>query len=131
MKGSGGLGAIYPAMANSLWPFVVSAIRSMIPLVQKAMQEIESLKSTTRVYVNEQCVDALHLATLPLPHLGHGIAHQCLDRNRDAAGPSVAPKARRTWLSRQTKTVGIGFFLLLVRSREDGIFSLKMNFIRM
>ncbi len=61
IQGSGGLGAIYPAMANS-----VVALRCLgrdvnDPLVVKALREIEELEVYDTVSENGERVEALHL----------------------------------------------------------------------
>lgn len=44
MQGDGGLGAIYPAMANSIFALMALGYPASHPLVQKALREIEALE---------------------------------------------------------------------------------------
>ena len=87
MKGSGGLGAIYPAMANSVDGVALSRLsESMILWCVKAMQEIEDLEVHDTVYVEWAMCRCDALTALPLSHMGHRTAHQCLVGSRHAAG---------------------------------------------
>ena len=47
MQGDGGLGAIYPAMANSIFALMALGYPASHPLVQKALREIEALEIDT------------------------------------------------------------------------------------
>ena len=47
MQGDGGLGAIYPAMANSLFALMALGYPVSHPLIQKALREIEALEIDT------------------------------------------------------------------------------------
>ena len=107
IKGSGGLGAIYPAMANSIVALRCLGYQVDDPLVRKALQEIESLEVYDMVSIGDQRRRGPASSALPLSHLGYGIAHERLYRNRDAAGPPIPPERGAAYLvSRQTKTVG-------------------------
>ncbi|MEK7235512.1 MAG: prenyltransferase/squalene oxidase repeat-containing protein, partial [Nitrospirota bacterium] len=61
IKGSGGLGAIYPAMANSIVALRCLGYQVDDPLVRKAFQEIEALEVYDTVSIGDQRVEALHL----------------------------------------------------------------------
>ena len=61
IKGSGGLGAIYPAIANSIVALRCLAYQVDDPLVQKALHEIELLEVYDTVSIGDQRVEALHL----------------------------------------------------------------------
>ena len=105
MKGSGGLGAIYPAMANSVVALHCLGYQNDDPLVVKAMQEIEDLEVHDRVYVNGQCVDAMHLQPCQSPVWDTSLLINALS---EAGMPQDHPALQKaaTWLlSKQTKTV--------------------------
>ena len=105
MKGSGGLGAIYPAMANSVMALHCLGYQNDDSLVVKAMQEIEDLEVHDRVYVNGQCVDAMHLQPCHSPIWDTALLINALS---DAGMPQDHPALQKaaTWLlSKQTKTV--------------------------
>ena len=95
IKGSGGLGAIYPAMANSIVALRCLGYQVDDPLVRKALHEIESLEVYDMVSIGEQRVESTASSALPLSNLGYGIAHERPHRNRDAAGPSISPEGGR------------------------------------
>ena len=80
MKGSGGLGAIYPAMANSVMALHCLGYKHDDPLVVKAMREIEELEIHDTVMDNGN-VGCHAPAALPFSDLGYRVAHQCLDRS--------------------------------------------------
>ncbi|RPH75095.1 MAG: squalene--hopene cyclase, partial [Nitrospiraceae bacterium] len=61
LKGSGGLGAIYPAMANAIVALRCLGYQVDDPLVQKALHEIELLEVYDTVPIGEQRVETLHL----------------------------------------------------------------------
>ena len=61
LKGSGGLGAIYPAMANSIVALRCLGYQVDDPLVRKALHEIESLEVHDTVSIGDQRVEVLHL----------------------------------------------------------------------
>ena len=105
MKGSGGLGAIYPAMANSVMALHCLGYQNDDSLVVKAMQEIEDLEVHDRVYVNGQCVDAMHLQPCHSPIWDTALLINALS---EAGMPQDHPALQKaaTWLlSKQTKTV--------------------------
>lgn len=61
IKGSGGLGAIYPAMANSIMALQCMGYQADDPLVRKALREIEDLEIYDTVPIGDQRVEAMHL----------------------------------------------------------------------
>ena len=74
-------------------------------LVVKAMQEIEDLEVHDRVYVNGQCVDAMHLQPCHSPIWDTALLINALS---EAGMPQDHPALQKaaTWLlSKQTKTV--------------------------
>ena len=106
MKGSGGLGAIYPAMANSVMALNCLGYKNDDPLVVKAMREIEELEIHDTVMDNGQCVDALHLQPCHSPIWDTALLINALS---EAGMPQDHPALQKaaTWLlSKQTKTVG-------------------------
>jgi len=61
IKGTGGLGAIYPAMANSIMALQCLGYDADDPLVVKALREIEELEVYDSVQVDDQRLPTLHL----------------------------------------------------------------------
>src|SRR5512147_3190116 len=61
LKGSGGLGAIYPAMANSIMALQCLGYSADDPLVVKALQEIEDLEVYDSVQLDGRRVSTVHL----------------------------------------------------------------------
>jgi squalene-hopene/tetraprenyl-beta-curcumene cyclase len=61
LKGTGGLGAIYPAMANSVVALRCLGYGVDDPLVKKALGEIEELEVRDTVQVDGRRVEAMHL----------------------------------------------------------------------
>ncbi|MEE8494794.1 MAG: squalene--hopene cyclase [Nitrospirales bacterium] len=61
MKGSGGLGAIYPAMANSIIALRCLGYDADHPLVVKALQEIEDLEVYDSADETPELADTMHL----------------------------------------------------------------------
>ncbi|HNL90604.1 MAG TPA: squalene--hopene cyclase, partial [Nitrospira sp.] len=106
MKGSGGLGAIYPAMANSVMALHCLGYKHDDPLVVKAMREIEELEIHDTVMDNGQCVDAMHLQPCHSPIWDTALLINALI---EAGMPQDHPALQKasTWLlSKQTTTVG-------------------------
>ena len=98
MQGNGGLGAIYPAMANSVLALHALGYGTDHPLISKAMSEIEELEVETE--------DMLHLQPCFSP-----IWDTCLLTNTlvESGLPPTHPallKAGHWMLSQQTKKVG-------------------------
>lgn len=106
MKGSGGLGAIYPAMANSVVALHCLGYKHDDPLVVKAMREIEELEIHDTVFENGQCVDAMHLQPCHSPIWDTSLLINALS---EAGMPQDHPALQKAaaWLvSKQTTTVG-------------------------
>jgi squalene-hopene/tetraprenyl-beta-curcumene cyclase len=106
LKGSGGLGAIYPAMANSVLALRCLGYELDDPLVVKALQEIEELEVYEDVRLDGQQVPALHLQPCFSPIWDTALLVNALI---EAGLPQDHPallKAGAYLLSRQTKTVG-------------------------
>ena len=105
LKGSGGLGAIYPAMANSIIALRCLGYDADDPLVVKALREVEDLE----VYGSSH--DGQDVATLHLQPCFSPIWDTSLLMNAliEAGLPQNHPalqKAGDYLMSRQTKTVG-------------------------
>jgi squalene-hopene/tetraprenyl-beta-curcumene cyclase len=106
LKGSGGLGAIYPAMANSIMALQCLGYQVDDPLVRKALQEIEDLEIYDTVSIGDQRVDALHLQPCHSPIWDTSLLMNALV---EAGMPQDHPALQRGaayLMSRQTKTVG-------------------------
>lgn len=61
MEGDGGIGAIYPAKANSVFALCALGYPTTHPLIAKALREIEALEIETSVTEHGQSVDRLHM----------------------------------------------------------------------
>jgi len=98
MKGSGGLGAIYPAMANSVLALTALGYPMDHPLVTKALREIDELK------VEDE--DSLHLQPCfsPVWDTANTII-ALVDSGLDPSHPALQ-RAARWLLSQQIDTVG-------------------------
>ncbi|MBI3988713.1 MAG: squalene--hopene cyclase [candidate division NC10 bacterium] len=98
MRGSGGLGAIYPAMANSVWALVALGYPMDHPLVAKALREIDEL------IVEDD--DSLHPQPCFSPVWDTANAIIALvDSGLDPSHP-LLQRAARWLLSQQIATVG-------------------------
>lgn len=106
MKGSGGLGAIYPAMANSVMALHCLGYKHDDPLVVKAMREIEELEIHDTVMENGQCVDAMHLQPCHSPIWDTALLINALVEAGMPQDHPVLQKASNWLLSKQTTTVG-------------------------
>lgn len=106
LKGSGGLGAIYPAMANSIMALQCLGYEADDPLITKALHEIEALEVYDTVTLGGQRAPALHLQPCFSPIWDTALLINALV---EAGVPSDHPallKAGAYLMSRQTKTVG-------------------------
>ncbi|RMH06709.1 MAG: squalene--hopene cyclase [Nitrospirae bacterium] len=106
MRGEGGLGAIYPAMANSIFALWALGYPADHPLMQKALREIEALEIEVPGSSDGRRPATLHLQPCHSPvwdtaltinafvEQGYPLSHPALQR-------------AQTWLrSRQTRSVG-------------------------
>lgn len=105
MDGEGGLGAIYPAMANSIFALRAMGYSTDHPLVQKALREIEALE----IYSNPGNTPTpamLHLQPCHSPVWDTALTMNALiERGLDLDHPSM--RRADTWLrSRQCQKVG-------------------------
>jgi len=106
LNGSGGLGAIYPAMANS-----ILALRSLgygvdHPLITKALREIEALEVYDSVQTAQGKIDALHLQPCVSPIWDTALF---INAGLEAGLPQNHPALVKggAWLiSKQTQKVG-------------------------
>ena len=106
IKGSGGLGAIYPAMANSIVALQCLGYQVDDPLIQKALREIEDLEVYDSVGVGDQRVEAMHLQPCHSPIWDTSLLMNALvEVGMPQDHPSLQ-KACAYLMSRQTTTVG-------------------------
>ncbi len=110
VKGSGGLGAIYPAMANSIMALQCMGYQVDDPLVQKALREIEDLEVYDAVSVGDQRVEALHLQPCHSPIWDTALLMNALIEAGMTPDHPALQKGGTYLLSRQTKTVGDWIF---------------------
>ncbi len=106
IKGSGGLGAIYPAMANSIVALHCLGYHVDDPLVRKALREIEDLEVYDTVLLDERRVDALHLQPCHSPIWDTSLLMNALI---EAGMPQDHPSLQKACvylMSRQTNIVG-------------------------
>jgi squalene-hopene/tetraprenyl-beta-curcumene cyclase len=106
IKGSGGLGAIYPAIANSIVALRCLAYQVDDPLVQKALHEIELLEVYDTVSIGDQRVEALHLQPCHSPIWDTALLMNALIETGMPEDHPSLQKAAAYLVSRQTKTVG-------------------------
>ena len=106
IKGSGGLGAIYPAMANSIVALRCLGYQVDDPLVQKSLREIELLEVYSPVSIGDQRVEALHLQPCHSPIWDTALLMNALIETGLPQDHPAMQKAGEYLVSRQTKTVG-------------------------
>jgi squalene-hopene/tetraprenyl-beta-curcumene cyclase len=106
IKGSGGLGAIYPAMANSIVALRCLGYQVDDPLVRKALHEIEELEIYDTVTVGDQRVEAMHLQPCHSPVWDTSLLMNALIEGGMAPDHPSLQRACSYLMSRQTKTVG-------------------------
>jgi squalene-hopene/tetraprenyl-beta-curcumene cyclase len=106
IKGSGGLGAIYPAMANSIVALRCLGYQVDDPLIQKALREIEELEIHDTATVEEQRVEAMHLQPCHSPIWDTSLLMNALIESGMATDQLPLQRAARYLISRQTRTVG-------------------------
>jgi squalene-hopene/tetraprenyl-beta-curcumene cyclase len=106
IKGSGGLGAIYPAMANSVMALRCLGYEMDDPLVQKAMREIEELEIHDPVMLDGQRVPSMHLQPCHSPIWDTALLMNALIEAGMPPDHPALVKGGAYLLSRQTKTVG-------------------------
>ncbi|MBA5865805.1 MAG: squalene--hopene cyclase [Nitrospira sp. CR1.3] len=106
IKGSGGLGAIYPAMANSIVALRCLGYQVDDPLVRKALHEIEELEIFDTVTVGDQRVEAMHLQPCHSPIWDTSLLMNALIEGGMAPDHPSLQRACSYLMSHQTKTVG-------------------------
>jgi len=106
IKGSGGLGAIYPAMANSIVALRCLGYQVDDPLVQKALREIEDLEVYDSIGSGEQRVETMHLQPCHSPIWDTSVLMNALVEAGMAQDHPSLQKACTYLVSRQTRTVG-------------------------
>ncbi len=106
MQGEGGLGAIYPAMANSVFALMALGYPVSHPLVQKAMREIEALEIATPDSADGQTPETLHLQPCHSPVWDTALSMNALIE-RGLSVDHAALNRAAAWLrSCQTRKVG-------------------------
>ncbi len=106
MRGEGGLGAIYPAMANAVLALVALGYPVSHPLVHKALKAIEALEIDTPGSADGQTPGTLHLQPCHSPVWDTALSMQALIE-RGLPGDHAALRRAASWLrSRQTRRVG-------------------------
>ncbi len=104
MQGDGGLGAIYPAMANSIFALMALGYPSSHPLIRKALREIEALEIDTPASADGP--STLHLQPCHSPIWDTALTINALVE-RGLPPDHEALARASSWLrSRQTRTVG-------------------------
>jgi squalene-hopene/tetraprenyl-beta-curcumene cyclase len=106
MKGSGGLGAIYPAMANSVVALRCLGYPVDHPLVVKALREIEALEVHDRVAVDEGEVAGMHLQPCFSPSWDTSLLMNAMIESGIAQDHPSLLKAAEWLLTCQTTEVG-------------------------
>ncbi len=106
LNGTGGLGAIYPAMANSIMALQCLGYDADDPLVKKALREIEDLEVYDSVSLDGQEVSAVHLQPCFSPIWDTALLMNALIEAGMSQDHPVLQKAGAYLLSRQTKKVG-------------------------
>ena len=106
MSGSGGLGAIYPAMANAVVAMHCLGHDASHPIVAKAIKEIEDLEIYGTTLENGQRVETLHLQPCHSPIWDTSLLMNALvEAGLPADHPSLA-KAAQWLVTKQTRAVG-------------------------
>lgn len=106
LKGSGGLGAIYPAMANSIMALRCLGYDMDDPLIAKALREIEDLEVYDSVSLNGQRVPAVHLQPCFSPIWDTALLINALIEAGLSPDHPALLRAGSYLVSRQTTTVG-------------------------
>ena len=104
MQGDGGLGAIYPAMANSIFALTALGYPTTHPFIQKALREIEALEIETPASADGP--STLHLQPCHSPIWDTALTMNTLVE-RGLPVEHAALSRAAAWLrSRQTEKVG-------------------------
>ena len=105
MKGAGGLGAIYPAMANSIIALRCLGYEMDDPLIVKAIREIEVFEVYDSVFLNGQRTPAVHLQPCFSPIWDTALLTNALIESGLPPDHPALLKAGAYLISRQTRTV--------------------------
>jgi squalene-hopene/tetraprenyl-beta-curcumene cyclase len=106
MRGTGGLGAIYPAMANSIVALRAMGYAADHPVILKAFGEIEALEVHVPVLEQGQPVEAMHLQPCVSPVWDTALLMNALVEAGLGRQHHALMKAAWWLLGRQTRTVG-------------------------
>jgi squalene-hopene/tetraprenyl-beta-curcumene cyclase len=106
LNGTGGLGAIYPAMANSIFALRCLEYPADHPLVMKALEEIEALEVYGAIQDGGREVETLHLQPCFSPVWDTSLLMNALVEAGVRPDHSALVKAAAWLRSRQTTTVG-------------------------
>ncbi len=106
MQGEGGLGAIYPAMANSIFALVALGYPVTHPFIQKALREIEDLEIETPASADGQTPSALHLQPCHSPVWDTALTMNALIERGFSVDHGALSHAASWLCSRQTHRVG-------------------------
>lgn len=106
MQGEGGLGAIYPAMANSVCALVSLGYPVSHPLVQNAMRAIEALEIDTPGSADGQRPETLHLQPCHSPIWDTALSMNALFERGLSVNHAAMNRAAAWLRSRQTRRVG-------------------------
>ncbi len=104
MQGDGGLGAIYPAMANSIFALMALGYPVSHPLVQKALREVEALEIDTPASAEKP--PTLHLQPCHSPVWDTALTINALVERGLPVDHEVLSRASSWLRSRQTQKVG-------------------------
>ena len=106
IKGTGGLGAIYPAMANSIMALQCLGYDADDPLVVKALHEIEELEVYDFAQVDGQRLQTLHLQPCFSPVWDTALLVNALIESGMPQDHPALQHAGNYLISRQAKKVG-------------------------
>ena len=110
LKGSGGLGAIYPAMANSIMALQCLGYSADDPLIVKVLREIEDLEVYDSVLQAGRRLSTLHLQPCFSPIWDSALLINALVEAGMPQDHQALQRAGAYLISRQTKTVGDWIF---------------------
>ncbi len=106
MRGEGGLGAIYPAMANSVFALVALGYPVSHPLIQKTLRAIEALEIDTPSSADWQTPATLHLQPCHSPVWDTALTIRALMERGLSVQHGALIRAAAWLRSRQTEQVG-------------------------
>ncbi len=106
MKGSGGLGAIYPAMANSIFALRSLGYDADHPLVTKALREIEALEVYDSSDGDPALAGTMHLQPCFSPIWDTSLLVNALIEAGLPQDHPALQKAASWFLARQTRSIG-------------------------